>query len=523
MLFGSSELQESLSTNLQSLLKLGQQRSARTSGTAKPPMIADHIGSEKLASYQADPAGFIEAFDRKPWPFQEEVLRAVLKRGENGKFAHRFVVISMPRQNGKSTLSAWLGLYRLFCDPEQQEIITVANDADQAKIILNDARRIIRNNDALYRCLDDFGLTRTEIRLQDARRWIIKSATHVSSRGLRPSTVLYDELGWAKNSDLFTALAASQAAQANPLFVVTSTVGPVKGGMLWDLFEAAEREDSSEILLIHYTENLSPLITEGYLSEQRRRLPAPVFAREHQNLWGEGSDAFATEDDWLKATELGDSRVWEHPGPCSAFVDLGWVHDETAIAVAYRDGQGIAHVAALEMFQGSQTDPVHMTAVEAKIADLAYRLNIHRIEIEAPQGLQMAQQLTLTGLNAEIINPTAQSQMERWGMLYTELKAGTVHLPNDDRLRQQLLTLTIKQTPTGWKVVDVPSIHNDRALAIAGVVHLLGPGTQGDMSSLATLRTPSRWAPASGARELGAPEGWGAGRIERGRFGGKRW
>ena len=54
-------------------------------------------------------------------------------------------------------------------------------------------------------------------------------------------------------------------------------------------------------------------------------------------------------------------------------------------------------------------------------------------------------------------------------------------------------------------------------LAYAGSVH-----AQMTAADMAQLNMPSRWAPASGVRELGAPEGWGAGRIERGRFGGKR-
>jgi hypothetical protein len=80
----------------------------------------------------------------------------------------------------------------------------------------------------------------------------------------------------------------------------------------------------------------------------------------------------------------------------------------------------------------------------------------------------MAQLLALSGVNTEILSPTAKSNQENWGALITALKNGTICLPDDAKLRRQLLTLTIETTTTGWKVVDVPSVHNDRAVAVAG-------------------------------------------------------
>jgi hypothetical protein len=45
-------------------------------------------------------------------------------------------------------------------------------------------------------------------------------------------------------------------------------------------------------------------------------------------------------------------------------------------------------------------------------------------------------------------------------------------LPPDPILRRQLLTLTIQENATGWRVVDVPSIHQDRAVAVAGALFM---------------------------------------------------
>jgi hypothetical protein len=430
------------------------------------------VGEDALKAMQADPVAFITAFDQPPWEFQAQILRQVAERNEAGKFVHRIAVVSLPRQNGKSTLGAWLALWRLYCDPLEQEIVSVALDRDGARIILGDARRIVRNSNILYSLLDDNGLTRSEIRLRDGGRWMIRSSDAVYSRGLRPSTVVYDELGWTSDAgELFQVLSAAQATQVNPLILVTSTVGPVKAGPLWELFEAARHGDLG-IMLFHATENRSPLVSEEFLEHQRALLPASVFAREHQNLWGEGSDVFATDNDWRRATQDGDPRRASDPGPSYAFCDLGWSHDETAIAVVKQAPDGKDEVIWLEAFRGSKTNPVDLNAVGDRVAELHLRYGITKAAIESPQGVGMAQGLTRRGFNVDITYPTMRSNTDRWGALYGALKAGTLRLPNDAKLRRQLLTLTIKAGVSGWRVEDVPSIHQDRAVAVAAALFL---------------------------------------------------
>lgn len=436
-------------------------------------ILSEAIGADRFEKIASNPGLFVRAFDRTPWDYQDTMLQEALARDSNGKFDCPIVIISLPRQNGKSTLSAWAALWRLYCEDNQQ-IVSVANDKPQAAIILNDARRIVRGSDVLFSLIDGrYGLGKSEIRLTNGNSWIIKSADSVASRGLRPSVICYDELGWTRDRALYDVLSSAQAAQSNPLTLITSTVGPIKAGILWDLFELA-REGNPKVKLLYETENLSPLITDEYLERQRAVLPPHVFAREHQNLWGEGSDAYCTDEDWRRATSEGDTRVNTHTGPGYTFVDLGWVHDETAIATSTRRKDGKIAVISLDTFKGSQSHPVEFAAVEGKLVDLAGKLGVKKIRIESPQGVAISQRLNLLdGVAAEVIHPTAKSQQETWGSLYTRLKNGTVLLPNDALLRRQLLTLTIKTTATGWRVEDVPAIHQDRAMAVAGAVNLI--------------------------------------------------
>jgi hypothetical protein len=54
--------------------------------------------------------------------------------------------------------------------------------------------------------------------------------------------VLYDEVGWAKDDELFASLLAAQASVKDPLFLVTSTMGRRKSGPLWTLQRMAQED-----------------------------------------------------------------------------------------------------------------------------------------------------------------------------------------------------------------------------------------------------------------------------------------
>ena len=436
-------------------------------------LLGSIVGGDAYDRMLADPVQFVRAFDREPWPYQADILRDVLTRDASGTFEKPSAVCSMPRQNGKTTLATWAGAWRFFVDPTLGDgvVLSVALDTEGARVAFGDAVRLVKNSEVLSALVDDkWGMTRSEIRLKDGRRWLIKSAEAIRSRGLRVGTLLYDELGWAVSADLFETLSAAMAAQKNPLMLAVSTVGPIQAGPLWDLFQAAERGDPG-VRLIYYQENLSPLISEHFLERQRAAMPSFIFAREHENKWGTASDVFATHEDWQRAVEDGDPRRMSDEGPTFCFVDLGWVHDLTALAIAKVVGEKI-DIIHLETFKGSQEQPVQLSIVQSRLEELGALFGFKQLEIESPQGVQLSQQIKIPHCKITVLTPTAKSNQQRWGGFYTALKDGSIRLPPDSDLRRELLTLTIEDRAVGWKVIDVPSIHNDRSVAVAGALYL---------------------------------------------------
>jgi phage terminase large subunit-like protein len=79
---------------------------------------------------------------RKPFalrPWQEDIVYELFDEPRP-----RTALLSIPRGNGKSTLAAAVGLYGLFADGvEGAQVLCVASDERQARIIFNAARRMV--------------------------------------------------------------------------------------------------------------------------------------------------------------------------------------------------------------------------------------------------------------------------------------------------------------------------------------------------------------------------------------------
>jgi phage terminase large subunit-like protein len=120
--------------------------------TAAPldlPRLPKRGGSRAIAfieRYVTVPKGTGARHRLKLRPWQREIVHAVLDEPRP-----RQALVSIPAGNGKSTLAAALGLYGLLADRvEGAQVICIASDERQARIILNTARRMVQLDPALY-------------------------------------------------------------------------------------------------------------------------------------------------------------------------------------------------------------------------------------------------------------------------------------------------------------------------------------------------------------------------------------
>jgi hypothetical protein len=285
--------------------------------------------------------------------------------------------------------------------------------------------------------------------------------------------VLYDEAGWARDDELFASLLAAQASVADPLFLVTSTVGRRQAGPLWTIKELAESR-APQVFWHWHGENRSPKVSRAFLDRQRRVLMPAQYAREHQNLWVDAADAFCSAAEVDDAMRHGwtQRHTGERGQAYVGYVDIGLVNDPTVLAVGHAEGS-LAYIDVLWTFDGSRAQPVQLAAVERAIADLSHRFQVRRWRIESWQGVAAVQSLQRLGLPVELFAPTAKAHAEEWPILAQRLSSRTLILPRHDRLREELLNLSVDLGPQGIRVIDKGRVHQDHAVSVRGVVAAL--------------------------------------------------
>ena len=154
---------------------------------------------------------------------------------------YRETLLIVGKKNGKSLLASGVGLYMLQADGEPgPEIYAVATKRDQAKIIWQEAKRMIRKSPSLAK------RTRSLVAELDSD-WndgVFKPLASDSDTldGLNIHCALMDEIHqWKNGRALFDIIADGVIAREQPMIFETSTAGTIREDIYDDKYEEAER------------------------------------------------------------------------------------------------------------------------------------------------------------------------------------------------------------------------------------------------------------------------------------------
>ena len=158
-----------------------------------------------------------------------------------GNRQYREVLLIVGKKNGKSLLASGVGLYMLHADGEPgPEIYAVATKRDQAKIIWQEAKRMVRKSPVLAK------RTRSLV-AELASDWndgVFKPLASDSDTldGLNIHGALMDEIHqWKNGRALFDIIADGVIAREQPMIFETSTAGTIREDIYDDKYEEAER------------------------------------------------------------------------------------------------------------------------------------------------------------------------------------------------------------------------------------------------------------------------------------------
>ncbi len=157
---------------------------------------------------------------------------------DTGFRKYRKVILFVARKNGKSTLAAAIGLYMLLMDGEPgAECYSIATKKDQAKILWQEAKRMVKKNPILLKRVKPLI---AELYYEEEEA-VFKPLANDSDTldGLNASFVAADEVHAMKDKNLIDVTYDSMDSRDQPLFLETSTMGTVRENVFDSEYEYA--------------------------------------------------------------------------------------------------------------------------------------------------------------------------------------------------------------------------------------------------------------------------------------------
>lgn len=164
-----------------------------------------------------------QKFTIRPW--QRSILEGIYRTDESGRRVVRQALITMPRKNGKTGLTAALALCHL-CGPEAEQrgqVYSAAADRNQAALIYNEMKAIIQAVPELEERIIVRDFTKHLEDTVTGSIYMALSADAKTKHGFSASCIIYDEIAQAPDRKLYDVLMTSTGGRAEPLAIVIST------------------------------------------------------------------------------------------------------------------------------------------------------------------------------------------------------------------------------------------------------------------------------------------------------------
>lgn len=159
----------------------------------------------------------------------------------NGVRKYQRAVLIVAKKNGKSLLGSVIGLYLQISDGEPgPEVYAVATKKDQAKIIWQEAKSMVRKSPALRKRIKSLTHELDSREYNDGVFKPLASDTDTLD-GLNIHGVLMDEFHqWKHGQPLYDIMADGITAREQPLIFMCSTAGTVREDIYDIIYEEAE-------------------------------------------------------------------------------------------------------------------------------------------------------------------------------------------------------------------------------------------------------------------------------------------
>ena len=256
-------------------------------------------------------------------PWQRELTRQLFAVKADGTFRHRIGLIGLPRKNGKSAWLSSVALESLVLGAQGGEIYSCAAEKEQAKIVFNTAKEMVRLHPELSELLTVYKDTIHNPKTGSVYRALSSDA--FSKEGLNPTLVCFDELHAQPNRELFDVMSLAMGARIEPMLVAITTAGVKsdnsgKDSICFSLYEYGKKISLGEVVDPSFffawweannegdyrgelawreaNPGFDDIVAADDFSSAILRTPEAEFKTKRLNIWSSTSDTWLPHGAW---------------------------------------------------------------------------------------------------------------------------------------------------------------------------------------------------------------------------------
>lgn len=425
-------------------------------------------------------------------PWQKQLFAHLLARRADRRYRARQALIGVARKNGKSGKGSSLGLGALVLGPQGGEVYSCAADKQQAKVVFDTARRMVKMDPELseilkvYRDVIEFPKTGSVYRALSAEAF--------TKEGLNPHMVIFDEVHAQPNRELWDVMALAMGARVEPLMIGITTAGvrtdtTGQDSLCYTLYQYGCRVASGEVddpsFFMAWWEPRNPeadhrdpatwreanpglgdLVSAEDLASAVLRTPENEFRTKRCNQW------VATQQAWFP-TGLWESLAVRRPVPDGSDVvlsfDGSFSGDSTGLTVHSVVDRHMDVVACWEKPAGEDGWRVDLDEVEATVRDAFTRWRVRHCVYDPRIYQQLFERLKAEGYAVEPM-PQGLAMIQAAQRFYEDARNRKLSHSGDPRLARHVGNAVVKATPQGWRVQkETPNSPRKIDLAICGI------------------------------------------------------
>lgn len=438
-------------------------------------------------------------------PYRWRIFERFLdERDEANRLRYNLALCGRAKKNWKSADLILAAMFALVANdsPGGNQCYLLANDEGQAGDDLSLAKKLVAANKRLDKLLL---VQKRLIKRRDGLGFleILPAQDVVGQHGKTARFIGWDEIHGYKTWDILEALQPDPTRlDAQQWITSYASLFHKPGVPLFDMLLGGKTNRDPRMLLSWYAADWttdadftesdpetranpsrSTWADQGYLDQQKARLPAHKYRRLHLNLPGLPEGSAYTAEMVMEAIDRGVAvRPPESGVGYIAFVDMsGGSNDDATIAIGHKDADNQA-VVDLVMNQGPPCPFDPRAAVERFAATLK-TYSVARVVGDNYAGQTFKVDFERLGITYQVSESTASELYEGMEPLLNGRRVVLLDVPT---LEQELLGLIWR----GAKITHPNGEHDDWANAVAGVVNLVA-GKSNPSAAMVTSVTRS--------------------------------